>query len=634
MTHAMDHAASAMPDPAPLELLVQDFKRPHPRGGHDRGAATRFNWQWRVAVFLPALVSTGLLIWAMEDWLSTGGLTFLKLLLLFLIGTTFIWVSLSVSTVTAGLLGLLWQQISRPVRSPAGEGALSVALLVPIYNEVPWNVYGNAAAIMQDLAKQSRNNRYTLFILSDTRDPVIAEQEWAAFWMLREKAPESIKVYYRRRAQNTDQKVGNLGDWITNWGADYEAMLVLDADSLMSGRAIQRMTNELAYDPTTGLIQSFPVLIGAETLFARIQQFSNVAYGWLLGEGLALWSQREGNYWGHNAIIRTRAFAESAGLPYLKGRRGEKKVILSHDFVEAGLLRRAGWAVRFMPRMTGSYEETPSSLIDYVLRDRRWCQGNLQHLRLLATRGLHPVSRFHLFHGAVSYLLSPAWFILLVIWALLGKNSEQNVIQYFNESNPLYPVWPEISQINSAIFLVFMYSMLMVPKFAGAMIIAFWPRIQQMYGGRGRFLSAFLFEVVVSITYAPILMVQQTLAVIRSISGITGGWKPQNRGNENYPWPVLIKFHALETVVGAILTVGLFAGLVSIWLSPIAASLLFAVPLSALSSLDLDRWAWGGMRLDTPHTLREPPIVARAREEREEMHRKLTAEPTPPVQLA
>ena len=262
-------------------------------------------------------------------------------------------------------------------------------------------------------------------------------------------------------------------DWITGWGAAYEAMLVLDADSLMTGTAINRLADELSTDPAAGLIQSFPMLIGAETVFARLQQFSNIAYGWLLAEGLAKWAKGEGNYWGHNAIIRTRAFAASAGLPHLRARDGSDELIMSHDFVEAGLLRRAGWRVEFLPRVTGSYEETPGTLIDYVLRDQRWCRGNLQHLRLLGTAGLHPVSRFHMFHGAVAYLLSPAWFCLLIFWALLGKDAETNVIRYFNEANPLFPNWPPaMSYIDSAVFLVIMYAMLLTPKLVGAGIIA------------------------------------------------------------------------------------------------------------------------------------------------------------------
>ena len=174
-------------------------------------------------------------------------------------------------------------------------------------------------------------------------------------------------VHYRRRAENTEKKVGNISDWIENWGAAYDAMVVLDADSLMSASAIRQLAAELAADPDAGLIQSRPMLIGAQTLFGRVQQFSNSVYGWLVAEGLERWSQHEGNYWGHNAIIRTRAFADSARLPHLRCWRGKEHLLLSHDFVEAGMLRRAGWAVRLLPRVVGSYEETPQTLIDLSL---------------------------------------------------------------------------------------------------------------------------------------------------------------------------------------------------------------------------------------------------------------------------
>ena len=355
------------------------------------------------------------------------------------------------------------------------------------------------------------------------------------------------------------------------------------------------------------------MLIGADTLFARLQQFSNIAYGWLLAEGLAIWARTEGNYWGHNAIIRTRAFADSAGLPHV----GHDDLILSHDFVEAGLLRRAGWRVRFLPRVSGSYEETPGTLIDYVLRDRRWCRGNLQHLRLLGTAGLHPVSRFHLFHGAVAYLLSPAWFILLVFWSLLGKDADTNLIRYFNEANPFFPDWPPaMSHIDSAVFLVIMYAMLLTPKIAGAGIIAAAPKATRVFGGHRAFLTAFLVEVALSIAYAPILMIQQTKAVLRALFTRSEPWAPQRRNARDFPLRALIKFHWIETLIGLLLLSGLIAGLISLWLIPIVFSLVLAVPLSALSSVNIAGGARKGLRMDSPHTLREPGIVTRARAER------------------
>ncbi|WP_299499649.1 glucans biosynthesis glucosyltransferase MdoH [uncultured Roseobacter sp.] len=618
----IDTVAMTMPPRAPLSMRVQDLSA-CPEDNPSRMSEHAFGW--RVALFVPALIATLLLVSGMHGWLAEMGMTGLEWVLLTLIGITFIWVTLSVSTVGVAIAGLLARETAQ-TRRRSEVVPMDVALLVPIYNEVPCDVFGNATAMLDDLARRGGPHRYTLFVLSDTRDDMIAEDELRAFAALEASAPEGFAVHYRRRETNSDKKVGNLVDWITGWGAAYEAMLVLDADSLMTGRAIDRLADELSVDPRAGLIQTFPMLIGAETVFARLQQFSNIAYGWLLAEGLANWARSEGNYWGHNAIIRTKAFAASAGLPYLQGRKGKAELILSHDFVEAGLLRRAGWCVRFLPRVTGSFEETPGTLIDYVLRDQRWCRGNLQHLRLLRTAGLHPVSRYHLFHGAVSYLLSPAWFFLLVVWALLGVDSETNVVRYFNETNPLFPDWPpEMSHIDSAVFLIIMYAMLLTPKMVGAGIIALHPKATRVYGGRGAFLMAFVVEIILSIAYAPILMIQQTRAVLRALLGRSDAWVAQSRHARAYPLGTLVRFHWAETTLGLLLLSGLAAGLVSYWLIPIVVSLCLAVPLSALSAVPLSRSLPGGLRMQSPNTIREPAIVARARVERSRLRDLLNA---------
>ncbi|WP_299648534.1 glucans biosynthesis glucosyltransferase MdoH [uncultured Tateyamaria sp.] len=605
----------SMPERAPLDMPAQDFARAPDCGN---AGTDRQDPIWRMAVFLPALAITGAVLWGLYGLFAMSGMTGFEYVLLALIGLTFIWVTIAVSTVGVGLAGRL-----DPTRKPAPTDPLDVALLVPIYNETPWDVFGNAAAMLTDLTRQTGGHSYSLFILSDTTDEDIAAQEWQAFEALQATAP--VPVHYRRRAANTDKKVGNLEDWITGWGAAYEAMLVLDADSLMTGRAIDRLSTELAADPKAGLIQSFPQLIGADTLFARMQQFSNIAYGWLLAEGLAHWARTEGNYWGHNAIIRTRAFASSAGLPHLRSLSGRTDLILSHDFVEASLLRRSGWRVRFLPRISGSFEETPGTLIDYVIRDRRWCRGNLQHLRLLGTRGLHAVSRFHLFQGAAAYLMSPAWFVLLVFWALLGRDAETNVISYFNEANPLFPNWPPaMTHIDSAIFLVVMYAMLLTPKITSAIIIAANGKAVRLFGGRRMFAGAVLTELALSVAYAPIMMIQQTKAVIGGLIG-RGGWTPQSRTATAYPLGTLLKFHWIETALGTLLLLGLGFGLISWWLIPIAASLALAVPLSALSAYPLALKGFAALRLDNPLTLREPAIVGSARTARAEMRARIEA---------
>ena len=597
-----------MPPEAPLALPIQNLSAPY-RDQAAPGLAPGGAGLWRWATFIPALGTTLALVAAFTDWFAMGGLTGFEIALTALIAVTFFWISLSVATVSVGVLRLL--RIRRPSAPMGPAPAMDVALLVPCYNEVPWDVFGNARAMLEALETAPTAHRYTLFILSDTRDPATAEQELRAFATLRAQLSPGTRLHYRRRAQNTDRKTGNLADWVERWGGGYGAMLVLDADSLMSGSAIVALTDELARDPSAGLIQSFPRLIGADTVFGRAQAFAATLYGAVLAEGLATWSDREGNYWGHNAIIRTRAFAASAGLPKLRGFRGQARLILSHDFVEAGLLRRAGWGVRFSPRIQGSYEETPATLIDYVIRDRRWCQGNLQHLKLLGTGGLHTLSRFHMFHGAMSYLLSPAWCALLTAWALVGTGTEDNVIRYFSGLNPQVQ-WPEMTAAHSTTLLVFMYGMLLAPKALGtAMVGGFGLRLADL-GGPLRFGVSLVAEILLSILFAPILMVHQTGAVLRAALGFGRDWTPQARAGGRYGWGTLAKFHGLETVVGVALAAGMVQGLVTLWLLPIAVSLALAVPLSALSGLRLTRFKATEKALGTPEVYAAPPILRAA----------------------
>lgn len=564
---------------------------------------------------MPAFITTAGLIAAFTNWFSMGGLSIFEGLLIALIASTFFWISLSVSTVTVGLINMMRPRL-KAKNIPVG--AQDVALLVPIYNEAPWDVFGNAQAMLEELDHLAHQHCYTLFILSDTRDEAIARQELRAFASLRAELSKNVAIHYRRRTDNVDRKVGNLADWVARWGGGYDAMLVLDADSLMSGQAIVELSDELARDPSAGLIQSFPQLFGAETLFGRIQQFSNTIYGAALAEGLARWSDQEGNYWGHNAIIRTAAFASCAGLPRLDTFRSKDALILSHDFVEAGLLRRAGWGVRFVPQVKGSYEEVPATLIDYVLRDRRWCQGNLQHLNIMGTKGFHPVTRFHLFHGAMGYLLSPAWFALLSVWALIGKGEEANVIRYFTGENPQV-AWPEMSHASNFSILVFMYGMLLAPKFLGAAALLQSGASLRDLGGAGQFLMSFLTEIVVSVLYAPILMVQQTIAVARTWLGYRETWTPQSRRGGQYGLGSVLKFHAVESVVGLLLTAGLFEGIITLWLLPIAVSLLLAVPLSMLSGARMTRFKWTARQLGTAEVFNAPPIIQSAKRERQRL---------------
>lgn len=571
---------------------------------------------WRLGTFIPAAIGTAALLWGFLSWFANDGTSWAEAVLAVLIGAGFFWIALTFVTVLAGS-GAMFRRIADETGPIAPQ---DVALLVPVHEEAPWDVFGNAAAMMERLEAAPGAHRWSLYILSDTRNPDRAAQEEAAYDALRSRLPQ-VRIWYRRRVDNIDRKVGNLAQWVEHWGGAHDAMLVLDADSLMSAQAIRALADTMGRDPGAGLIQSFPQLIGARSLFARSQQFANAVYGVALAEGLARWTGREGNYWGHNAIIRLRAFAASAGLPHVRGLRGKDNLILSHDFVEAGLLRRAGWSVRFLPRLRGSYEETPPTLIDHVLRDRRWCRGNLQHLGLLGTRGLHSLSRFHMFHGAMGYLLSPLWFLLLALWAVIGVSEDRSIINYFSPDNPTVPNWPEMSPVNHVWLMVTMYALLLAPKLVGASaLIASGTPVSRM-GGTRRFAGSLLLEILVSIAYAPVLMVQQTMAVVAALTGRGFDWTPQSRDGATQSWGTLLRFHAFETALGVLLLTGMATGYVSLWLMPIMGSLLMAVPLSRLSGMDLLG------TLATPQEVRAPLVAKRASQWRAELRARLGVAP-------
>ncbi|MEM9798162.1 MAG: glucans biosynthesis glucosyltransferase MdoH [Pseudomonadota bacterium] len=605
-----------MPPSAPLAHPRQTLSRSFHDGAAPAPVRDLRAWGWRAGTFLPALAATGILLWSFLAWFATDGTTWAEALLTGLIGVGFFWIALTFVTVVAGSAVMLWR--ASPNRDTGPIAPLDVALLMPIHEEAPWDVFGNAAAMLERLAQAPGRHTWSLHILSDTRDPDIAAQEEAAFDALRSRLPD-VSIWYRRRVRNTDRKVGNIADWLERWGGGHDAMLVLDADSLMSAAAIRALADAMGGDPGAGLIQSFPRLIGARTLFARSQQFANAIYGTALAEGLARWAGREGNYWGHNAILRIRAFAASAGLPHI-GRHADQ-LILSHDFVEAGLLRRAGWAVRFLPGTEGSYEETPPTLIDHVLRDRRWCRGNLQHLGLLGTRGFHALSRFHLFHGAVGYLLSPLWFLLLTLWVVIGVSEDRSVINYFSPANPTMPNWPEMSPVNHVWLMVAMYALLILPKLIGALALIVSGLPLARVGGGLRFGASLLTEIALSVAYAPILMVQQTLAIASALTGRRQDWIPQARIGHRRSWSQLLRFHAVETALGLLLLAGMWVGYVSPWLLPIMGSLLFAVPLSRLSERTC------GDLMTTPQDVRTPLVVARARHWRDELKARLAPHP-------
>ncbi len=581
-----------------LVMPAQDLSRPYRDPAAPPSTLERKPLA-RIAVGLPALVTTGLLLAAVLDWFEAGGYAVAEIAMAGLMAFTFFWIALSVSTAT---LGILVRRTARASASAIEAPRLRIAILLPVYSEDPTRVFAGARAMLDGLARTERRHDYALHVLSDTRSPDAVAHERAVFAERLADSVSEIAATYRNREHNTCKKAGNIAEWVMRDGASSDAMLVLDADSLMTPETIAALADAMARDPSAGLVQSVPRIIGARTLFARAQQFACNVYGPVLAAGLARWTGDAGNYWGHNAIIRTRAFAASAGLPDLPGRGPLSGLILSHDFVEAALLRRAGWSVHILPEPRGSFEETPPTLIDHVLRDRRWCQGNLQHLRLLFASGLHPLSRFHLLQGAMAYLTSLAWFTLLLLWAAFSSR-EAPLVRYFSPENPLFPMWPEIDLVSRVLVLCFVYAMLVAPKMLGILGTLIDDPALRTVGGPVRFLGSALLELALSIALAPIMMVQQVRAVLRTFAGIDAGWAPQRRAGERDGWRTLLAFHWLETALGVLLVAGLLAGQISPWIAPIAASLALAVPISAL----MQTHAFAGW-LGTPETYAPPGV--------------------------
>src|SRR5882672_363337 len=299
----------------------------------------------------------------------------------------------------------------------------STALLFPIYNEDVVRVYEGLRVTYESLEKTGQLERFDFFILSDSTSTDKWVEEERRWYNLVRELNALGRIFYRRRVFNEGKKSGNVRDFLNTWGRRYRYFIVFDADSVMRGQTVVDLVKLMETHPQVGLIQTVPALVNAESLFGRIQQFANRLYAPVFIAGLNYWTQGFGNYWGHNAIIRTDPFMQYCDLPSLPGRKPFSGHILSHDFVEAALLLKENWQVWFAYELEGSYEETPQSIIENAQRDRRWCQGNLQHAMVIFARGLRGASRIHLLMGILGYLASPLWLLFLITfnWTLWFK---------------------------------------------------------------------------------------------------------------------------------------------------------------------------------------------------------------------
>jgi membrane glycosyltransferase len=512
---------------------------------------------------------------------SQSQVTWLQWLMVGLFSLTFVWIALAACAAIAGFI----LPTRRKVREELIDTTKKTVLLMPVYNEDPNETCSALLSMGKALAQQGVGDQFEIFIISDSTNPRVWVKETAAVAMLREELGGEVNVWYRRRLNNKAKKAGNVHEFVTRWGGRYDYMIVLDADSLLRAETLISLMAEMQADPKSGILQTLPSLYRGDTLFARMQQFAGTVYGPIVAQGITAWQGDDGNYWGHNAIIRVEAFATAAGLPTIGGIKPFKGDILSHDFVEAALIRRAGWSVRMLPHLKGSWEESPPSLSDVAIRDRRWAQGNIQHLAVMPAKGLRWPNQFHMITGVMGYMASPLWFMLILTGIALAIQTHYGTVSYFSEGFSLFPTWPVFDSERMVQLFIGTMGILLVPKVLGYIRACFNSELRKSLGVIRMFLGMLL-EIFLSVLYAPIFMLVHCKHVFDILRGKDSGWATQQRQSSGTPWLLILRQHFWHFVIGLTITGVLwkYAPALLYWLAPTLIGLWLVFPLAAMSS--------------------------------------------------
>ncbi|HEY2817989.1 MAG TPA: glucans biosynthesis glucosyltransferase MdoH [Casimicrobiaceae bacterium] len=512
----------------------------------------------------------------------------LEIPILILFAILFGWISAGFWTALAGYLvvgkgGDRWAISGTSTGNEPISPDARTAIIMPIANEDVAGVFARVRATYESVVRTGHGDCFDFFVLSDSANPDMRVAEVSAWFELCREVGFG-HIFYRWRPHRIKRKSGNVADFCRRWGRSYRYMIVLDADSVMTGACITRLVRIAEANPDTGIVQTAPKATGRDTLYGRAQQFATGVYGPLFTAGLHFWQLGESHYWGHNAIIRIEPFIRHCSLGRLPGRGNLSGEILSHDFVEAALMRRAGWKVWIVFDLPGSYEEMPPNLIDELKRDYRWCQGNLMNFRLAMMKGLHPAHRVVFVTGVMAYLSAPLWFLFLALSTALLALHTLTVPAYFAEPYQLFPLWPEwrpdwaLQLVGATAFLLF------VPKVL-ATLLAMRDRARG-YGGPRALWASLLFEMLLSALLAPIRMLFHTRFVLRALTGLRLTWRSPPRDDAETTWSQAIRNHGLQTLLGVVWTAfvawlnPLFLG----WVLPVAGALIVSIPLSVYTS--------------------------------------------------
>jgi len=552
--------------------------------------------------------STALAGWSLYEIFLPNGLTNLEIAQLGLGLTLFAWLCMAFWT---GIIGFVLQLFNIDPLSlrkkqcvPDQDSPLvqKHAVVMPVYNEDTRRIMVGFEACVREIMGSTQAEQFDFFMLSDTRDEQKAEAELRAWNRMTKRLGQyASHVFYRRREENSHRKVGNLKDFCERWGANYESMIVLDADSIMSGERMLDLARRIEQNPDTALVQTIPMPVRQDTFFGRFVQFAAHLYSPMLATGLSFWQTDSANYWGHNAIIRIAPFMQHCGLPTLEGRAPFGGEVLSHDFVEAALLRRAGWQAYLLTDTTGSYEEVPSNIVDYAIRDRRWVQGNIQHLGLLKVKGLKTANRLHFLFGAFAYISSLVLFCMLALGTADALIRATSVPDFFVSEYQLFPSWQVARQDMMMVTMWGTAALLFLPKLLGITLALIKRRSE--FGGAFSLLKSAILELVMAVLIAPLMMFYHSYFVISVFIGHSVKWEAQEREGRKVPWSVAFKHTQIMSCLAVIWGVTTFYYTPSLfmWLLPVLIGMVLAAPIIRLSSsthLGVSLRNWGVFVID------------------------------------
>ncbi len=512
-----------------------------------------------------------------------------------------------------GQVPLEREAMTIPMAELVPSTATRTAILVPAYHEDPHEVFARVHTMRQSLAAlqpKGMKSDIDIFILSDSQNSDSIETEaktYEAFVAALDG--HGPAVFYRRRPNNTGYKVGNIKEFCTRWGGAYDHMLVLDADSLMSGQTIRRMITLMERHPRVGLLQTCFIPIGRDTLFCRIMQFSTRLYLMPAALGLEFWQGANGNYWGHNAIMRTKAFTETCGLPELPGKAPLGGRILSHDIVEAALISRGGWEAWLLPNIPGTYEELPTNLIDFMQRDRRWCAGNLQHQHIIRADKVPFGNRMHMILGIMAYASGPLWLTFISL-GLLGSFVDSSSMGVQLATAGLFTPTDE----GTTLFALTM-TLLFGPKLLTLLQAFLRPTVRKSFGGGLRLLQSAVLEQLFIVLQQPTVMLFYTTFVITPLFGQVVKWEAQPRSERGITWKEAFarhKYHVALALMFAAVLVASHKTATVVGLTPVIVGLLLSPAFTVFTSrASLGRKARSlGMFLTPDELMPEPEVKA------------------------